>query len=148
MANIRVDLDHPICDGESVTFKAPCDCTAVTGVIVYYPTSNATASKTFVFKDAHGNTLTGVGNLFMTGAYVKVVLDTTNGYAYVQNADTNKYLETKIAEAKTVAESAAPVVSTTAPTNTSTVWVDTANGGVMKYHNGTTWVTIAAVYAE
>lgn len=97
MANVRVDLDHPILDGESVTFKAPCDCTAVTGLIVYYPSVNeeatTTVSKTFVFKDAHGNNLAGIGNLFMIGAYVKVVLDTTNNCAYIQNADTNAYIE-------------------------------------------------------
>jgi hypothetical protein len=58
---------------------------------VYYPDG----SKEFVFKDAHGNVLTGLGNLFSTGAYVKAILDITNGYAYLQNADTNAYLEGK-----------------------------------------------------
>lgn len=100
MANIKLTLDHPLVDGENVTFKAPCDCTAVTGLKVYYTTltedSASTTSKTFTFKDAHLNDISSLGNLFVSGAYVKVILDTTNNYAYIQNADTNGYIEDKI----------------------------------------------------
>lgn len=102
MANVKITLDYQINDGMSLTFKAPCDCTAVTGLIVYYPTitedASTTTSKTFTFKDAHGNDLTSIGNLFTTNAYVKVVLDTTNGVAYIQNADTNGYIENTMAK--------------------------------------------------
>ena len=92
MANIKVELSHEIIDGQPVTFVAPCDCTAITGLTVEYPNG----SKAFTFKDAHGNTLTGVGNLFTKGAYVKAILDVANGYAYLQNADTNAYLEAQL----------------------------------------------------
>lgn len=99
MAKIRLVLDTPIYDGISLTFKAPCPCTAVDGLIVYYQelteTTSEQRSATFEFKDAHGKTLTGTGNLFSEGAYVKVILDTNNGSAYIQNADTNSYLEGK-----------------------------------------------------
>lgn len=101
MANIKIELDHPLIDGESVTFKAPCDCTAVTGLKIYYPNVTESSSTTqfgiFTFRDAHGNSLTGIGNLFVSGVYVKVILDTTNNYAYIQNADTNMYVENKFA---------------------------------------------------
>lgn len=93
MANIRVDIGHEIIDGQPVTFVAPCDCTAIDGLKVYYPGG----SKVFVFKDAHGNVLTGIGNLFAAGAYVKAILDVTGGSAYIQNADTNAYLEAALA---------------------------------------------------
>lgn len=100
MANVKVTLDYQINDGMSLTFKAPCDCTEVTGLKIYYPTlteeTTTSTSKTFTFKDAHGNDLANIGNLFTTGAYVKVILDITNGYAYIQNADTNGYLESAI----------------------------------------------------
>ena len=100
MANIRIDLDHTIIDGESVTFKAPCDCTAVTGLKIYYPAFNENSyeevSQVFTFTDTHGNALTNVGNLFLKDSYVKVVLDVSNSAAYIQNADTNKYLETQL----------------------------------------------------
>jgi len=95
MAVIRLTVDTPLVDGQSLTFKAPCDCTAVTGIKI--------GDTTFVFKDAHKNLLTGVGNLFVTGAYVKVVLDTTNNVAYIQNADTNEYIEnTKVPNTRKV----------------------------------------------
>ena len=99
MANIRVDVTHPIVDGEMITFKAPCACTSVTGIKVYYPeiTDSAATTKnmTFTMKDCHGNDLTGVADLFASGAYITAILNTTNKIAYLQNADTNKYLESK-----------------------------------------------------
>jgi hypothetical protein len=97
MSKIRIIAHSPIYDGVLLTFKAPCDCTEVDGLRVYYDEvtedTNENASQDFDFADAHGEVLTGLGNLFMEGAYVRVVLDTTNGYAYLQNADTNTYLE-------------------------------------------------------
>ena len=100
MANIKIELDYPLEDGMSLTFKAPCDSTAVTGLKVYYPevteSDSTTVNKTFSFRDAHLNALTTIGNLFVAGATVKVVVDTTNAYAFIQNADTNGYLENKI----------------------------------------------------
>lgn len=103
MANIRVDLGHePIYDGMSLTFKAPCDCTEVSGldILAWEVTENSSSLRnyTFTFKDAHGNTLTGIGNLFSADSYVKVVLDTVNNFAYLQNADTNAYLEGRFNE--------------------------------------------------
>ena len=116
MANIKVTLDYEITDGQSLTFKAPCDSTAVTGLIVYYPiiteSSSAQTSKTFTFKDAHGNALTSIGNLFTTNAYIKVILDTTNSYAYIQNSDTNGYLEEKI-DSKATTSTLTTTISTT-----------------------------------
>lgn len=104
MAYIKLTLDHPLVDGENVTFKAPCDCTEVTGLKVYYVTLTEDAetnqTKTFTFKDAHGNNLTNVGNLFTSGAYIKAILDTTSNVAYIQNADTNGYLENRLSELK------------------------------------------------
>lgn len=38
------------------------------------------------------------------------------------------------------------VVSATAPTDTKVLWIDTAMGGVVKYHNGTGWVAALAVW--
>lgn len=112
MAYIKLELDHPIQDGESLTFKAPCDCTAATdGIKVYYPavsdTGSTTTYKTFAIKDAHGNTITTLSDLFKSGAYVKIIVNTTNNYAYIQNADTNKYLEDKF-DTKLVAPTSNP----------------------------------------
>lgn len=92
MPNIRVDTSYSIADGSEVIFVAPCDCNEISGLKVYSPNG----AKVFTFRDAHGNDLTGLGHLFAAGAYVKAILDVTNGYAYIQNADTNGYLEDRI----------------------------------------------------
>lgn len=94
MANIRVVLDRPPFDGMAITFNAPCACNMVEGLTVSY----SGLSDNFTFRDAHGHDLTGLGNLFEEGAYVRAILDTKNWYAYLQNADTNAYLEARLAE--------------------------------------------------
>lgn len=93
MANIRIDLKEELTNGHEATFQAPCNCTAITGIVAYYPSNGDLVSKSFTFRDAHGNDLTGIGNLFAQGAFVKVILDSVNGHAYIQNAGTNGYLE-------------------------------------------------------
>lgn len=93
MAKIRVESKCEIYDGISITFKAPCNGTAVDGLNIYHKGT----SRSFTFRDANGNNLAGVNHLFSAGAYVKVVLDTTKNYAYLQNADTNAYLEGTLA---------------------------------------------------
>lgn len=89
MPKIKVELNHEIIDGQPITFVAPCDCSETDGLRVSYPGG----TKDFVFKDAHGNDLSGIGELFLSGAYVRVLVNTVNSYAYIQNADTNKYIE-------------------------------------------------------
>lgn len=106
MANIIVTLDHPLGNGEELKFLAPCDCTAISGLTVKYPVEEegitTEASKTFVFKDAHDQELTGIGNLFGKNAVVKVIVNTTAGTAYIQNADTNNYLEKRLPKRVTI----------------------------------------------
>lgn len=89
MSKIRVNVDYPIYDGQSLTFNAPCDCTSVDGLRVYYPDGN----KTFSLCDAHNKDISGIGNVFSAGALIKVVLDVTNERAYLQNADYNTYID-------------------------------------------------------
>lgn len=118
MARIKVISECPFYDGMSVTFKAPCDCTVASGLKVHYEET----SQTFDFVDAHGNNLAGLGNLFAKDAYVKVILNTGESKAYIQNADTNAYLERRLSEAGTgggggvsnVAYDATPLVTATA----------------------------------
>lgn len=94
MANIRIDLGAVVVNGQALTFRAPADCSAITGLIIYYPEGDTTTSKTFKFVDAHGVDVgSGTFSLFAADALVKVVLDIDQGKAYVQNADTNAYIE-------------------------------------------------------
>lgn len=97
MSNIRIDLEATVLNGQALTFKAPAHCSEITGLIVYYPEGDTTTSKTFRFADAHGNDVGSV-DLFAEDVLVKVVLDTELSRAYVQNADTNAYLEAQLAQ--------------------------------------------------
>lgn len=98
MANIRVDLIYTPISGETITFKAPCDASAITGMIVYYPdTAGSTVSKEFTLTDANGNNIGVLDNIFAKDAIVKAVLDMNKSKAYIQNPDTNAYLEAQLA---------------------------------------------------
>lgn len=99
MSKIRIDLEATIVTGQVVTFKAPANCTDVTGLVIYYPEGSTTASKTFKFVDAHGVDVgSGTISLFAADVLVRVILDLEQSKAFVQNADTNAYLEGKLAE--------------------------------------------------
>lgn len=93
MAKVKIEYDRPLKDGIPLIFKAPCDCTAVDGIRVYYSHEDGEESQEFTFRDTHGNDLEGLDNLFKAGALVVVHVDIVNGHAYIQNADTNSYLE-------------------------------------------------------
>jgi hypothetical protein len=101
---IRVDLNSSLTDGMEVKFRSPVDCSQVTGLIIHYPEAeNEDASKEFVFADAHGNNVGDIENLFAENVIVKVILDLDNSYenkniAFVQNPDTNAYLESRFNE--------------------------------------------------
>ena len=96
--NIRVNLTTPIRDGTEVLFRSPVDCSKVTGLIVYYKENGSTLSKEFAFADAHGNNVGDIDHLFAENVVVKVILDVTHAMAFVQNADTNAYLEGRFQE--------------------------------------------------
>ena len=96
MSTIRVDVNFTIFDGAQVSFKSPANFADVTGLRVYYPeTSTVTNSQDFIFADAHGVDVTDLDDLFGESAMVKVLLDTVHNRAFVQNADTNSYLENR-----------------------------------------------------
>ena len=94
MANIKVTIDYPIANGLPITFKSPADCSQVTGLTVQYTEGSTSKSKTFQFADAHGNNVGDI-DLFASNVLVKVILDVDASKAYVQNADTNAYLESR-----------------------------------------------------
>lgn len=93
MPKIAIHLDHPLVDGEQVTFKAPCASADATGLKIYTPTSyeNETEiSAVYTMKDAAKETMQSKTGIFASGAYVTVTLDTTNAIAYVQNASASQ----------------------------------------------------------
>lgn len=103
MSNIRIDIDYTIKDGTEIKFRSPVDCSQITGLIVYYPGSDGgITSKVFTLADAHGNNVGNINHLFAEDVVVKVILDVTKSMAFVQNADTNAYLESRINKASPV----------------------------------------------
>lgn len=99
MANIRVNVNYTIKDGSEIVFRSPVDCSAITGLIAYYPGEDGSiTSKVFALADAHGNNVGDIDHLFAENVVVKVILDVTTGMAFVQNADTNAYLEGRFEE--------------------------------------------------
>ena len=105
--NIRVDLNYAIKDGMDLVFRSPVDCSQITGLIVYYKENGNTYSKEFAFADAHGNNVGDIDHLFAENAVVKVILDMATSMAFVQNADTNAYLEQRFDD---IEESLSPIV--------------------------------------
>lgn len=84
--DIKLNLpSDPFC-GQIVTFTAPCDCKDVTHGL-------AINGEIYTVCDAAGNCVTGVGGAWCKGVQVSVILDCTAKKAYIQNADTNAYLE-------------------------------------------------------
>lgn len=80
----------------------------------------------------------------ITGHDVKVNSESgAHGFRYYQSE-----LQYKNGNAWTTIETGVggSYVGSTAPTNTEILWIDTGNGGVMKYHNGTSWVATKAVW--
>lgn len=63
-----------------------------------------TTNQAFLFADAHGNDLTGIGHLFAKDAIVKVILNLDERKAYIQNADTNAYIEETFAKKADIVE--------------------------------------------
>lgn len=99
MSLIKVDLPYTIFDGATVSFKSPADFSKVTGLRIYYPnTAGAIQAADFTFADANRNDVTHINKLFGANAIVKVILDTDSNLAFVQNADTNAYLEQQFDE--------------------------------------------------
>ena len=92
MALIKIELPAQPVDGMDIKFKAPCDCSAITGLLVTYPEG----SQEFTFRDCHGNNVAGIGGLFAEGAYVKAIVDVERSRAYLQNADNNGFLNSAI----------------------------------------------------
>jgi hypothetical protein len=146
MANIRVDINYPIQDGSEIVFRSPVDCTAITGLIVYYQAEDGnTTSKEFALADAHGNNVGDIPHLFAENVVIKVILDVTSGMAFVQNADTNAYLERKFRELATGGGGSGVGIhiGTEAPTDENVkVWIDTdeedssgGSGGVSSWND-------------
>lgn len=83
MANLIIQENgmvrtRPAVNGEEITIKTPCDCSAVTGVQI-----NNVA---FPFCDTCGNSMRDIHGKFAEGSLIRVMIDTVNVRAYILNS--------------------------------------------------------------
>lgn len=74
---IKVNISGEAFTGKIVTFKAPCDCTEATGLVI--------GEDTYDVVDALGNCITGSYLAWRSGALVSVALDVDSKKAFLQN---------------------------------------------------------------
>jgi hypothetical protein len=106
---IVVKINHEPTDGLEIKFKSPVACSAVTKLLVKQVTDEGSevVTRLFAFADANGNDVGKIDSLFAKNAIVKVILDLNadiagvDGAAFVQNADTNVYLENEFEKVRT-----------------------------------------------
>ena len=77
MATLTVTLPvgTTVVNGKQVTFRAPCDCTGISGIVI--------DGTTYTLVDATTEQITG--HTFKKDAMVSVIMDTENNKAFVQN---------------------------------------------------------------
>lgn len=77
MATLTVTLPAgtTVVNGKQVTFRAPCDCTGISGIVI--------SGTTYMLVDATTEQITG--HTFKKNAMVSVIMDTENKKAFVQN---------------------------------------------------------------
>lgn len=78
-------------------------------------------------------------NFFIGDLYDVQISSPTDGATLVYNAQQGKWIPGNV-------QSDPYHKGTTAPANTNIFWVDTGNGGILKYHNGTTWVPVGSAW--
>ena len=101
MANVIIKVNETLVDGHKVSFNAPCGCSEIDKLDIRYMQGLEIKSQLFTLKDANGNDLGGISNVFGEGAIVKVILDVVRSVAFIQNADTNGYLESRLGDVET-----------------------------------------------
>lgn len=84
MATLNISLPEgiSICDGKQVTFRAPCDCTGVTTLLI--------DGLTYELLNTAGETIAG-GSSFVAGSMVLVIIDTEQSKAYIQSSPAKLY---------------------------------------------------------
>ena len=137
--NVIVNLSTPLIDGTEVVFKAPCDAHEVTGLTVHYPNYGAIESQEFLFADAHANDVGDIADLFAKDAVVKVILDLDTHKAFVQNGDTNAYLEARFNALSTVVF-VRPYINNKATMNSREIYKAYSEGKHVVFCDGIIWL--------
>lgn len=78
--------DNGVTNGMELSFRAPCDCSDVTGVNL--------EGVTYTLVDASGESLSGCSKYFVKDAILTVIIDTVNHKANLLNPRVNTYTKT------------------------------------------------------
>ena len=92
MAKIKLTLpglEIPV-TGKQVSFEAPCNCDTTECLQI--------DGVDYTVVDALGNTVTGIGGVWATGAKITVVLDVENQKAYLLNGNGHPITAERIRE--------------------------------------------------
>lgn len=87
MSKIKLILPDSPVTGQQISFIAPCNSDTTTCFTIN--------DVDYIICDAAGNNLAGVAGMWVTNAFVSVIVDVDSAKAYIQNANTNKYIEEK-----------------------------------------------------
>ena len=88
MGKIKVNLNYPLANGKQISFYTPCESEDTQGLIIN--------DVEYALVDADGASVVDTPNLWNRGALMSVIVDTVNMRAYIQNANSNSYLEKEI----------------------------------------------------
>lgn len=75
--NIRVNLDCEVVNGKQISFRAPCDSSNCTGLVIN--------DENYDIVDSADNTLSGKAGLWKANAIISVIVHTAEKRAYLQN---------------------------------------------------------------
>lgn len=137
MATLTVTLPTgtTVVNGKQVTFRAPCDCTGVSGIVI--------DGTTYMLVDATTEQITG--HTFKKDAMVSVIMDTENNKAFVQNGIIFGVSTVEISRAEYDALIAAGAID---PNTIYVVTDDTVSaGGAQFLINAAEGTAITATYA-
>lgn len=89
MSKIGLTLEIAPVHGKQLSFRAPCGSSSTECLVIN--------GAEYTIVDAAHNNLAGIEGIWNADSIVSVILDTSRMEAYIQNADTNAYLECKFA---------------------------------------------------
>ncbi|MBQ8578615.1 MAG: hypothetical protein IJ449_11725 [Clostridia bacterium] len=89
MASVKITYPYNVYDGIPITFRAPGDSTECDSITLN--------SMKYDIVDANGASLAPAENVFSSGAYVTVTLDTANAKAYILNAAASAHVSAELA---------------------------------------------------
>lgn len=87
MSKIKVNLGYAPVNGKQISFIAPCGSVDTECLVI--------EDVEYAVVDADGVSVAGLQNVWNSGAMVSAILNTATHTAFIQNANTNAYLEGK-----------------------------------------------------